>query len=337
MNLRQTLACPALPCRLLLWLRRRPTSYADVRSDPAAVRLTGPGDRYSLLLHGKTATGRLVDLTRAARYHSLNTKVATVTPTGVVQGRTDGTTAIQVNVVGRTLTVAVSVKDVAAPRRFNFENDIVPLLSRFGCNSSGCHGKAEGQNGFKLSVFGFDPAADYSALVKESRGRRVFPAVPTQSLLLRKVSGQAAHGGGIRIPADSREYETLRAWIAAGMPFGEAGDPTVTAVRVEPRERVLDVRGRQQLRVIARYSDGREVDVTGHARFQSNNDGLAAVAVDGLVSAGEAPGEVAVMASFMNHVDTFRVSSPGHKPSRTTRACRRTTFSTGSSSPGCGA
>jgi len=215
-----------------------------------------------------------------------------------------------VTVAGRTRTVTVSVKDSAAPRRFNFENDIVPLLSRFGCNSSGCHGKAEGQNGFKLSVFGFDPPADYSALVKESRGRRVFPAVPSQSLLLRKLSGQAAHGGGSRIPADSREYETIRAWIAAGMPFGTSDDPTVIAVRVEPRERVLDVRGQQQLRVIARYSEGREVDVTGHARFQSNNDGLAAVAVDGLVSAGEAPGEVAIMASFMNHVDTFRALIP---------------------------
>ena len=310
MNPRATTSL-ALLCFAVLCCRSAARDpYADVSANPPAVRLSGAGGSYSLLIHGKTASGRLVDLTRTAHYRSLNTKVATVTPAGVVQGRTDGTTSVQVSVVGRTLTVAVSVKDTTAPRRFNFENDIVPLLSRFGCNSSGCHGKAEGQNGFKLSVFGFDPVADYSALVKESRGRRVFPAVPTRSLLLLKVSGQAAHGGGIRISADTREYETLRAWIAAGMPFGEAGDPTVTAVRVEPRERVLDFRGRQQLRVIARYSDGREVDVTGHARFQSNNDGLAAVAVDGLVSAGEAPGEVAVMASFMNHVDTFRAFIP---------------------------
>src|SRR5258708_38979431 len=82
------------------------------------------------------------------------------------------------------------------PRRFNFENDIVPILSKFGCNSSGCHGKAEGQNGFKLSVFGFDPPADYTALLKEGRGRRVFPAAPEHSLLLRKMSGQMAHACG---------------------------------------------------------------------------------------------------------------------------------------------
>jgi hypothetical protein len=197
-----------------------------------------------------------------------------------------------------------------SPRRFNFENDIVPLLSRFGCNSSGCHGKAEGQNGFKLSVFGFDPRADYVALTQESRGRRVFPAAPEHSLLLRKITGQVAHGGGVRIPARSEEYETLRAWIAAGMPFGEPTDPHVVSIRVQPAERILNLHGHLQLRVVARYSDGREVDVTRHARFQSNNEGLASVDAKGLISAGEVPGEVAIMASYLNAVDVCRVLLP---------------------------
>ncbi len=129
---------------------------------------------------------------------------------------------MRVQAEGRTLNVAVTVEGSAEPRRFNFENDIVPILSRFGCNSSGCHGKAEGQNGFKLSVFGFDPPADYAALTKEARGRRVFPAAPEQSLLLRKMTGQMPHGGGARIAAGSGDYETVRAWIAAGLPFGDA-------------------------------------------------------------------------------------------------------------------
>jgi hypothetical protein len=196
------------------------------------------------------------------------------------------------------------------PRRFNFENDIVPLLSRFGCNSSGCHGKAEGQNGFKLSVFGFDPAADHAALTKEARGRRVFFASPDQSLLLRKISGGVPHGGGVRIARGSHDYETIRAWIAAGAPFGDAADPKVASIRVEPLERVLAMGGRQQLRVIARWSDGHEADVTHHAKFQSNNDGLASVDADGLVSAGESPGDVAIMASYMNAVDVFRAIVP---------------------------
>src|SRR5581483_6651947 len=113
---------------------------------------------------------------------------AAVTPAGVVRPVADGKTAVEVEADGKRLSVPVTVEGAALPRRFNFENDVIPILSRFGCNSSGCHGKAEGQNGFKLSVFGFDPPADYTALVKEGRGRRTFPAAPEQSLVLRKAA-----------------------------------------------------------------------------------------------------------------------------------------------------
>ncbi len=195
-------------------------------------------------------------------------------------------------------------------RSYHFVNDIVPLLSRYQCNSSGCHGKAEGQNGFKLSVFGFDPPADYASLVKESRGRRVLPSAPEASLLLRKMSGQAAHGGGARIRAGTVAYETIRGWVAAGMPFGAADAPHVESVRVEPAERQLTPHGARQLRVLARWSDGRVGDVTALARFQSNNDALATVDADGLVTAGDVPGEAAIMASFMNAMDTCRVLVP---------------------------
>jgi hypothetical protein len=282
----------------------------DVTVDPPAVRLEGPAARSTLLVHERTADGRLVDRTGDARFHSVDPKVARVTPAGVVHPVADGRTSVAVEADGRTLAVAVTVAGFAAPRRLNFANDIEPVLARHGCNSSGCHGKAEGQNGFKLSVFGFDPAADYAALVKEGRGRRVFPAAPGQSLLLRKMSGQVAHSGGARVPRDSVDYETVRAWVAAGLPVGSPADPTVAAIRVEPRERVLDFRGRQQLRVVARFSDGREADVTAHAKFQSNNEGLASVDAGGLVRAGEAPGEAAVMASYVNAVDAFRAVVP---------------------------
>ena len=288
-------------------------NIVEVCVDPSAVRLLGPSDRYSLLITGKTADGSLLDRTHAARYHSLNPRIAQVTADGVVRAKTDGTTTIEVQADGFTRNVAVTVRDTAIPRRFNFDNDIEPILSRFGCNSSGCHGKAEGQNGFKLSVFGFDARADYTALTKESRGRRVFPAAPEQSLLLRKMTGQMPHGGGGRIAAGSGDYETVRTWIAAGMTFGSAEDPVVTSIRVEPRERILVPHGRQQLRVVARYSDGREVDVTDHAKFQSNNESLASVQPSGLVRAGDAPGEAAIMASFMNAVDVFRLVLPRAK------------------------
>jgi hypothetical protein len=302
----------ALTCLLAICL---PAAAAEspvvaVRVSPAAVRLRGPLAGYSLLVDGKTADGRLVDLTRGARFESADPKVAVVPSAGRVRGVADGATAVRVTAAGRTLTVPVTVTGAGEPRRFNFENDIIPLFSRFGCNASGCHGKAEGQNGFKLSVFGFDPAADYAALTKEARGRRVFPAAPEHSLLLAKPAGRVPHGGGVRLRRGSAEYETLRGWIAAGLPFGDPADPKVVSIRVEPRQRLLAMRGEQQLRVVARYSDGREADVTPHAKFQSNNDGLAAVSADGLVTAGDSPGDVAVMAGFMNAVDTFRALVP---------------------------
>jgi hypothetical protein len=281
-----------------------------VIADPAAVRLSGPKAVYSLLIHGKTAGGRVTDLTHAAHYRTLDPKVATVNGSGVLRGVADGSTTVEVEAAGRKVRVAVTVTGAGQARRFNFENDVIPLFGRFGCNSSGCHGKAEGQNGFKLSVFGFDPAADYAALAKEGRGRRVLPAAPDASLLLAKMSGGVPHGGGVRIPRNSPEYQTIRDWIAAGLPFGSPDDPKVTAVRVEPSEQQLAMHGTQQLRVVARYSDGREADVTAHARFQSNNDGLASVSATGLVSAGEVPGEAAVMASYMNAVDVFRAVVP---------------------------
>ena len=196
------------------------------------------------------------------------------------------------------------------PRSFNFENDIIPILSRFGCNASGCHAKAEGQNGFKLSVFGFDPWADYLALTQEARGRRVLAPVPELSLLLSKASGGVPHGGGVRIDRHSEFYQTLHDWIAAGVPFGSPTDPQVVSVAVEPREQRLTPRQQQPLRVVATYGDGRQVDVTRLAKFQSNNEGLATVDEAGVVTAGETPGDIAVMAAFMGQVDVFRALVP---------------------------
>lgn len=206
--------------------------------------------------------------------------------------------------------LASAAVSAAAPRELHFENDIEPLLSRHGCNSSGCHGKAEGQGGFKLSVFAFDPVADYSALVKEGRGRRLNPAAPDDSLLLRKASGGTPHGGGTRIKADTKDYATLRNWIATGMPVGDPNAPKLASLRVEPAEKILGTKATQQLRVLAKYTDGRETDVTDHARFQVNHEGLASVTATGLVTTAETPGEVAVMAAYMGEVGLFRAIVP---------------------------
>jgi len=293
-------------------------AVAAISTDPSEVRLSGPSARRLILVTGKNEEGAPVDLTRSARFRTLDAAIATVDAQGVVRAVGDGRTTVVVEAGGASRTVEVQVEGSTQVRPFNFENDVVPVLSRLGCNASGCHGKAEGQNGFKLSVFGFDPAADHAVLTKESRGRRVFPAAPEQSLVLLKMSGELPHGGGARAVRGTEDYRTIRDWIAAGTPFGEASDPRVVAIRVEPRERRLAMKESQQLRVTAVYSDGREDDVTGHARFQSNNDALAGVDADGLVTAGEAPGDVAIMAAYMGSVDVFQALVP--RPGRLSQA-----------------
>jgi hypothetical protein len=284
-------------------------SFTHIQVDPASLRLNGPDARHSLLVSGTHADGRVVDVTGLARLVPADNRLLR-TDGNVVRALADGATTLRVKVAGKSVTIPVTVTGSSSPRSYHFENDIEPLFGRFGCNSSGCHGKAEGQNGFKLSVFGFDAAADYSALLKEGRGRRVFPAAPERSLLLTKASGQVPHGGGIRIPFDSDTYRLIRAWIAAGAPMGSPDAPTVERIRVEPAERVLGMGAVQQLRVVARYSDGRDVDVTHIARFQSNNDAVASVGADGLVKTADVPGEAAVMASFGNEVAVVRVLVP---------------------------
>jgi hypothetical protein len=197
-----------------------------------------------------------------------------------------------------------------AANELHFANDILPIFNRYGCNASGCHGKAEGQNGFKLSVFGFDPMADYVALTQESRGRRVLPAIPEKSLLLLKASGGMPHGGGVRILRGADEYRLLRDWIASGLPVGRADAPHVVSIRVTPAEQVMAFRTRQKLTVTAVYSDGREADVTRHARFQSNRESVATVDEDGEVTIQDVAGDVAVMAAYLDSNAVFTALVP---------------------------
>ncbi len=222
MTARPLILSALLAAATALPVRAEPDLRA-ITVDPAAVRLTGPNAICTLLVTGQDADGRPLDLTGEARFRSVQPRVATVTAGGVVRAVADGSTEITVEAAGRSLRVPVVVEGTTRPRRFNFANDVVSLFSRHGCNASGCHGKAEGQNGFKLSVFGSDPAADYAALLKEGRGRRIFATSPEHSLLLRKASGGAAHGGGVRIPRGSADYETLRAWVGNSSASSPAG------------------------------------------------------------------------------------------------------------------
>ena len=191
-----------------------------------------------------------------------------------------------------------------------FEFDVQPLLTRFGCNAGACHGKSRGQNGFALSLLGFDSDFDYSALVQEARGRRVFFPAPEQSLLLRKAAGQMPHGGGKRFDAESPHYRLLYDWIRAGAPRTPADSPRLMRVVVEPATRTLAPIESFPLRVFAEYSDGLRREVTDGCAFQSNDSATVAVAGDGTVKAGALPGEAAIMARYMNNIAVCSVIIP---------------------------
>ncbi len=191
-----------------------------------------------------------------------------------------------------------------------FENDIQPLLTRFGCNSGPCHGKSRGQNGFALSLLGFDPEVDFDALTREGRGRRVLPAAPEASLLLRKATGQLPHGGGVRFDVASPAYQLLAEWIQAGSPRTPADAPRLAGVRVEPANRSLAPQEAFSIRVIAEYTDGSLRDVTDASAFQSNDKTIAAVSPEGVVLAGPVPGEAAIMIRYMNQIAVCGVTIP---------------------------
>lgn len=194
----------------------------------------------------------------------------------------------------------------AADRPVTFERDVQPILTRSGCNAGACHGKARGQNGFALSLLGFDPTFDYNAITKEARGRRLFPADPANSLLLLKASGSVTHGGGNKLAVGSPAYEVVKKWIASGTPRTPADAPKLTKITVSPTEIVATFKQQTPLVVTAHFSDGTTEDVTKLSAYQSNDSGYAAVDSDGVVRVGTIPGEAAVTARF---VDKFAVMS----------------------------
>lgn len=199
---------------------------------------------------------------------------------------------------------------VCAEPLVDFELDVQPILTKQGCNAGACHGKARGQNGFQLSLLAFDPDFDYSAIVNEGRGRRLFPADPSRSLLLRKPIGTVPHGGGKRLEPGGDQYRTLLRWIEQGVPRRRPEAPSLVRIEVDPEDHVLVAGESVELEVTAHYSDGSTRDVTSLAAYQSNESAVAKVDETGVVTTGGLVGEVAVTARYMNHFAVCTVAVP---------------------------
>ncbi len=242
-----------------------------------------PGDDGLQLLASETAGVK--DLTSAVAWKAEPAGIVEISPSGYVRPSATGSgkVTITASLDGRSGTTELQV----APRNqrpWDFGTDIVPILTRAGCNVGGCHGRAEGQNGFHLSLFGYDPAGDYQAITRDGGGRRVEPFDPESSLLIQKATGTVPHQGGRKIVPDSPEYATLLAWIRDGAPqtSGDAHGALVS-VEVTPGTVRLDEPGPRQFRVVAKFADKHERDVTRLAIYKVNDDVAAGVDPTGKV------------------------------------------------------
>ncbi len=280
---------------------------ATLRIEPAQVRLYPAGTQQLLV----TRVGeRELDQTATAEYSSANADIATITTGGVIRAMQSGSTTIAVRVGGTVESVQVTVAPADEGSPIRFATAVVPILTRLSCNSGGCHGKATGQNGFSLSLLGFEPEFDFQSLVQDARGRRLFPGDADRSLLLLKATARLPHGGGRRLTEGSDDYRMIREWIANGAVAPRADDPLLERIELLPAPRVLKTGALQQLLVTAHFSDGSSRDVTRQAVYQSNEPEIAAIDADGLVRTGTQNGLVAVMARFGDQIATFHAAVP---------------------------
>jgi len=208
------------------------------------------------------------------------------------------------------MLLASASPGMAAEQAPTFLRDVLPILSKAGCNAGACHAKPDGQNGFRLSVFSYDPKSDYDEIVQEARGRRVFPAAPEESLLLLKPTLAIPHEGGERFDRDSEAYRVLAEWIRTGMTFRAENEPALTRLEVTPHRQVYETGATQQLAVRAHYSDATTRDVTALTSFDSNDKEIAQVGDGGMVSIGQTSGQAVVVARFMGMVGDAQITVP---------------------------
>ena len=273
---------------------------AQLNVYPADVNLNTAQDRQSIIVQAVYANGLTEDVTDQAQMALANPALVKV------EGKTlypaaDGQTELTVTHAGLSVKIPVVVKEATAQRPISFQLDVMPVFMKSGCNMGSCHGAARGKDGFRLSLFGFDPRGDHFRLTREIAGRRINLALPHESLLVEKASGQVPHTGGKRFEKDSEYYNTLIRWLTAGAPDDQAEPAKVVSVELYPKGGVLNgADATQKLTVRAKYSDGTDRDVTSLAYFMTNNENSAEVSQEGIVTAGER-GEAFLMARFETH------------------------------------
>jgi hypothetical protein len=275
---------------------------------PAQATLSTPESRQTFIAQEIAAGEPRRQRVSGITWSSSDPKVATVVD-GTVSPVADGAATIIAKVDGATASARVVVQGLARPFSWSFRNHVEPILAKQGCNSGACHGALAGKGGFKLSLQGYDPAADFFNIVKQDRGRRIELADPGQSLLLAKPSGAIAHKGGLRFATTSLDYRVIAEWISKGAAPPGASDARVVSLEVLPARSSQKVGDRQQILVRAFYSDGRAEDVTRGVKWSSADETVCRVDDHGQAQV-IGPGEGAIVAWFASKLAIARVTVP---------------------------
>ncbi len=269
---------------------------------PAEVQLTTARDRQSIVVQATFADGITRDVTKEATFSIADPKLLK-REGAILRPAADGTTTLTIGYGGKTVAVPVKVAQATVQPPLSFRLDVMPVFMRAGCNTGSCHGAARGKDGFRISLFGFDPEGDHFRLTREMVGRRVNLAIPSDSTHARKSDRRREPHR--RQAIRSRTASFTRPFTAGSkrvrpMTTPASCRPSSESISI-PQKAVLDGKGAtQQLTVRARYSDGTDRDVTSLAVFLTNNDVSAPVSPEGLVTAGPR-GEAFVMARFETH------------------------------------
>ncbi len=281
---------------------------------PASIALSGPRAGQQFVITGKYADGSARDLTPFCELKSEVADLVEVTPEGLVRPRKNGSTALVVKAGGQTVRVPVTVKDFDQPQPVSFRHEVIAALNVGGCNMGACHGTPSGKNGFRLSLRGYDPDADYLQLTRDALGRRTNRMNPESSLILQKPLGRVPHEGGLRFAPDSMALQAIRGWLNEGLREDRADLPEVKRLEILPGSQVLKAPGRwQQLAVLAHFTDGSVRDVTRLTVFSSSENAVAEVTNTGLVEFKEV-GEVAILCRYLQMMEAVRLSYLETKP-----------------------
>lgn len=276
---------------------------------PSSIAIAGPKYSQRLIVEGTFIDGHQEELSSRATLSISDSRIARIDKDQVVLPQADGKATITASVPGHRTAASLIVDDFTTATTWSFRNDVLPVMTKVGCNSGPCHGAAAGKNGFKLSLRGYDPITDYYTLTHQALARRTNRLQPAKSLILLKPTLTVAHGGGKRFDVGSPEYKVMSGWLAQGMPAPRDSDALVTAIQVLPREASLRPGAEQQLIVTAVFSDGHTADVTRWAKFDSGDEGVASVDNNGHVvmrGYGEAP----VTVWYQSHVTFSRLRIP---------------------------